>query len=153
LNGDGRPELVVTRDRGTAGPAGPLVSVHVNRGDGRFGPKVDYPTRGVDNVGVGDLDGDGRPDVVTSGRAAEGRSAASVLMNRIGLCNVQEVEADYSTSLADARKKLARGNCRVGRVRYAHERYWKGHVLSQRPAFGAVLPRGGKVNLVVNRGR
>jgi hypothetical protein len=148
LNGDGQPELVITRDRG---PAGPVVSVHVNRGGGRFGPKIDYPARGVDNVGVGDLDGDGRTDVVTSGRAGK-TTQASVLMNRAGLCNVQEVEDDYSKSLADARKKLTRGNCRVGRVRYVHERYWKGHVLSQKPAFGAVLPRGGKVDLVVSRG-
>lgn len=139
LNGDGRPDLVVTRLEV------PVTSVFLNRGDGRFEPKVDYPTRGVAEVDVADVNGDGRPDVVTSGP-----STVSVLLNRPGLCNVQAVEYDFT--LAAARQQLARGGCRVGRVRYVHEKDWKGVVISQKPDFGAVRAKGARVRLVVNLG-
>jgi beta-lactam-binding protein with PASTA domain len=42
----------------------------------------------------------------------------------------------------------------VSKVRYVHR--WevrKGYAIDQKPAFGAVLPRGGKVTLVVNLGK
>ena len=51
-------------------------------------------------------------------------------------------------------RALARVNCRVGRVRHTYSKTGKrGRVISQKPRFGAVLPAGGKVNLVVSRGR
>jgi beta-lactam-binding protein with PASTA domain len=57
-------------------------------------------------------------------------------------------------TLPAAKRALARINCRVGKVRYAYSKGVKrGLVISQRPSFGAVLSRGGKVNLVVSRGR
>lgn len=146
LNGDGRPELVLTRFGVTASiGGGPVTSVFVNRGDGRFAPKVDYPTRGAAGIDVADVSGDGRPDVVTSGP-----STASVLLNRPGLCNVQQVTYDFT--LAAARQQLARGGCRLGRVRYVHQKYWKGRVISQKPDFGAVRAKGARVRLVVNFG-
>jgi beta-lactam-binding protein with PASTA domain len=57
-------------------------------------------------------------------------------------------------TLASAKAKLARVNCRVGKVRrtyYTSVR--KGRVISQKPTFGAVLPGSGKVDLVVSKGR
>jgi beta-lactam-binding protein with PASTA domain len=57
-------------------------------------------------------------------------------------------------TLAAAKRVLARINCRVRKVSTAYsKRVKKGRVLSQKPSFGAVLPKGGRVNLVVSRGR
>ena len=57
-------------------------------------------------------------------------------------------------TLAEARARLARGRCRVGAIRYEHARFLsRGSVISQSPGFGAVLPAGGKVKLVVSLGR
>ena len=41
-----------------------------------------------------------------------GPSNASVLLNRPGLCNVQDVTYDFT--LAAARQRLAAGGCRLG---------------------------------------
>lgn len=79
-----------------------------------------------------------------------GPSNASVLLNRPGLCNVQDVTYDFT--LAAARQRLAAGGCRLGRVSYVREKYWKGVVISQKPDFGAVRPKGARVRLVVNLG-
>jgi len=56
-------------------------------------------------------------------------------------------------ALAAAKQKIMRANCRVGKVRRAYSRMKKGHVISQKPKFGAVLPKGGKVTLVISNGR
>lgn len=127
-----------------SGPQGPVVSVFLNRGDGRLQPRLDYPTRGT-NVDIADVNGDGKADVVTSGTPI-----VSVLMNEPGLCNVQYVKG---MTAAAAKQTLARANCRVGKIRRAHSRMKKGRVISQRPKFGAVLQGGAKVNLVISRGR
>ena len=67
-----------------------------------------------------------------------------------GLCNVQQV-ADLT--LAAAKRVLASVNCRAGKVTYAHTtRVKKGRIANYSPKFGAVLPGGGKVNLVVSLG-
>ncbi len=146
LNGDGKPELIVTRGFPGAKCSRdyPLASVFLNRG-GRFQPQLDYPTCGVTGSDVADVNGDGRPDVVTSGA-----SVVSVLINTPGLCNVQAVG---ELTLATASQKLARAGCRVGKVRYVHKKHGKGHVISQKPTFGAVRAAGARVNLVVSLGR
>jgi beta-lactam-binding protein with PASTA domain len=78
-----------------------------------------------------------------------------VLLNKPGRCTVQYVEGK---TLPVAKRTLARANCRVGKIRrgYGMTRgRWiqKGRVISQGPTFGAVLPGGSKVDLVVSRGR
>ena len=65
LNGDGKPDVVTGSDGGT-------VSVLLNHGDGTFAARQDYdagggPTYGTSYVAVGDLNGDGRPDIATLG--------------------------------------------------------------------------------------
>ena len=123
-----------------------------------FAPARSYATgRAPNSVAIGDLNGDGRPDLVT-GNYDEVVGSVSVLLNKPGLCTVQNVEGK---TLQTARRTLARANCRVGRVTRTHkklartykERVGRGRVISQRPTFGAVLPGGAKVNLVVRRGR
>jgi hypothetical protein len=149
LNGDGKPDLALTTNRETAPVA---AGVFFNRGDGRFRPRLDYPTRVSEGIDIADVNGDGKPDVVASHDRADlpDTPFVSVLLNRPGLCNVQYVGL---VRLAVARQRLAQAGCRVGRVRYVHEKYWKGFVISQKPKFGVVRPRGARVNLVVNLGR
>jgi beta-lactam-binding protein with PASTA domain len=53
---------------------------------------------------------------------------------------------------AAGKRKLARVNCRVGKVRRVHSKIKAGRVISQKPRFGAVRPAGAKVDLVVSRG-
>jgi hypothetical protein len=138
LNGDRKPDLVIANLCCT-------VSVLLNRGDGSFEARREYVAGG--SVAIDDLNGDGRPDVVTVGRIP---NAVSVLINTPGLCNAQNV---VRMTLAAAKQTLARVNCHVGKVSRAYSRVRKGRVISQKPKFGAVLPKGGKVNLVVSKGR
>lgn len=67
LNGDGRPDLVVTSDEG--GTAGVLLG----NGDGTFQPAVTYGSGGsAASVAVGDVNGDGKPDLVVTNYCADG---------------------------------------------------------------------------------
>ena len=77
LDGDGRPDVVVSR-----GEAGPFVSVILNRGDGTLGAKRDYRGAGrfAEAVAAADVNGDGRLDLaVANGGQGHG---ISVLLNR-----------------------------------------------------------------------
>ena len=74
-----------------------------------------------------------------------------MLLNTPGLCTVQDVTGQ---TVSAAKRTLARANCRVGKIRRAYSKSVKrGRVISQKPKPGTVLPGGGKVNLVVSRGR
>jgi len=66
-------------------------------------------------------------------------------------CRVPNVKGK---SLRAARAALARGGCRLGKISRAYSaKVNKGRVISQKPRPGARLPKRGKVNLVVSRGR
>jgi hypothetical protein len=111
----------------------------------------------VGAIAVGDVNGDGRPDLVTANYEAH---TVSVFINRPGLCTVQDLSymrlgETIPMTVPSARRALARANCRVGKIRraYSDEGEPKGRVIGERPRFGAVLPEGGKVNLVVSKGR
>jgi hypothetical protein len=144
LNGDGKPELAITNSDQVS-----AVSVLANRGDGSFEAKIDHRTgRFTQEVAIGDLNGDGRPDLATANLAV---ASVSVLLNRPGLCTVQNVR---QTPLPAAKRTIARANCRIGRIRRAYSSVVRrDRVISQKPRFGAVLRGGGKVDLVVSRGR
>jgi PASTA domain/FG-GAP repeat len=123
--------------------------VLANRGHGSFQAKRDYATgRGPKSVAIGDLNGDGRPDLATANYYA---STVSVFANTPGFCAVQDVKGK---TLPTAKLTLERANCRVGSVGRAYSKAVKrGRVITQKPNFGAVLRGGGKVDLVVSRGR
>jgi len=77
LNGNGRPDLAVVR--------GCSASVLLDRARGRFGPPRELPhgDECMQKIAAGDLDGDGRVDLVTLTRAFSGFPASlSVLLNR-----------------------------------------------------------------------
>jgi hypothetical protein len=146
LNGDRRPDIV------TADGHRWTISVLLNKGGGRLGARWDYGRLTEDDAGLGaevvalgDLSGDRRLDVVTAKW-----DYVSVFVNKPGLCTVQDVEF---IQLAAAKRKLARAHCRVGKIRHTYGvSTTRGLVFSQSPAAGTVLPKGGKVNLVVSRG-
>ena len=61
LNGDGRPDLVVSNYAGSS------VSVFLGVSPGLFGPRRDYATNGIPiGLAIADLNGDGRPDLVVA---------------------------------------------------------------------------------------
>ena len=149
VNGDGSPDVVML-----AGAA-QVVSVLLNRGDGTFQPKLDYiPVMDLwgGTVGIGDLNGDKRPDlVVPVGNDRNGWTYLSVFLNKPGTCNVQLVGG---MTLTAAKQQLARVNCRVGKVSRVFSNWVaKGHVIAQKPRFGAELPHGTRIDLVVSKGR
>jgi hypothetical protein len=78
LNGDGRPDLAVT-DGVLTSQGGYSVNVLLNQGGGTFQPAVAYATGlgGPAGVAIGDLNGDGKADLVVTA----GGNAASVLLN------------------------------------------------------------------------
>ena len=91
VNCDGRPELVVA--------AAPLESgrvwVYANMAGGNFQPSGDYATAGSSFSGaIADLNGDGKPDVVTANSRFE-TGTVSVLLNR-GDGSLQS-SVDYAT--------------------------------------------------------
>ena len=118
------------------------------RGDGAFQPELDY---GTSPAAIGR---DRRPERRRQARPGDPNGPAnsvSVFLNTPGLCAVQDVRGER---LAGAKRNIARTHCRVGRIRRAYSRWLKkGLVISQKPKPGRVLPGGGKVELVVSRGR
>jgi hypothetical protein len=145
LNGDGKPDI--------AAP-GEGLSVLLNKGAGRFEPGLNYRFGGdalaTANV---DLNGDGRQDYAAA--LDKPRHNVAVRLNAPGLCNVQWVAGgSEGMTVAAAKQRLGRANCRVGKVTRAYSNdFARGRVISQRPRFGAVLPGGAKVNLVISRGK
>jgi VCBS repeat protein/PASTA domain-containing protein/FG-GAP repeat protein len=155
LNGDRKPDLVSTDSLGPdegcdrANGVGSTVTVHANRGDGRFGPERVYGT-GCDptSVAIGDLNGDRKPDLAI---ANNGSNTVSILLNATGHCVVPNV---WDLGLAAAKRELLRENCRVGTILRANSKtVGRGRVISDKPKPGTVLPKGGRVNLLVSRGR
>jgi len=146
LNGDRKLDVVTTNDDSDR------LSVLINRGDGSLYPRVAYPTGpGPQAVAIGDLNRDGRPDLVTVDSVSDQSNDVAVLLDTPGRCNVQYV---LKLTPAEAKAKLGRAHCAVGEIGWTHSKnVKKGRVLSQRPVFGAVLRQGGKVNLVVSKGR
>jgi VCBS repeat protein len=161
LNGDGRPDLIAAHGY-------TRISLFLNRGNGSFEPRRDYPVASwLQHVEAADLNGDGRPDLIGSSDVFESNQL-SVLLNTPGLCNVQDV---WLMKPARAKQALARANCRAVIHRVFHPKrdrpiegggcgcgswgWWprSGLVYRQKPGFGAVLPAGRKVRLVVYYGR
>jgi hypothetical protein len=141
LNGDRSPDI--------ATDAGGVVTALLNRGNGSFerGLRYLFPYAEA-GIATADLNGDGSPDLAGVRPAAK---AVWVKLNTPGLCNVQSV---HGMTLAAAKRRLGRANCRAGKVsRTYSKKVGKGHVLSQRPRFGTVLPGGSKVKLVLGRGK
>jgi hypothetical protein len=86
LNRDSKPDLVTANHNTAFGGGGAFVdsvSVLLNEGDGSFRPKLDYRPRverGFGSVAIGDLNGDGKPDVATGNDTNPGTD--SVLLNK-----------------------------------------------------------------------
>ena len=123
----------------------------LNRGDGSLRTKLDY-VPGLELYGpitLGDVNGDRRADLaVPIVNTRNGWAYLSLLINTPGLCNVQNV---VGMTLPAAKRTLARISCRVGKVSHAYSKGMKkGRIISTKPWFGAVLPKGGKVNLVIS---
>jgi hypothetical protein len=143
LNDDGAPDLA------TANYHSDTVSVLANWGDGSFVPRRDFRTgEGPWSIAIGDLNGDGKPDLAT---ASESSDTVSMLANTTGLCTVPKVRAK---TMPAAKRAITYGLCGLGRIRRTYSGVIaKGRVLSASPKPGSVLPTGGRVSLVVSRGR
>jgi hypothetical protein len=175
LNGDGKLDLAAGNVGGDY-----TVSVLLNGGDGTFGVKH-YEAGAGYSVAMADLNGDRRPDLVATDSldspdascdAGDG-TTVFILVNRgksgfarlaydtgcdpvsiaIGDLN-GDGKQDIATANNGAKRAIKRANCRLGSIRSAYSRVIpRGRVISTTPKPGTVLPKGGKVDLVVSRGR
>jgi hypothetical protein len=70
LNGDGKPDLAVASGSSDYPWYNGSVGVLLGNGDGTFQPAVDYYSGGwyATSLAVGDLNGDGKPDIVVTDR-------------------------------------------------------------------------------------
>jgi hypothetical protein len=142
LNGDRKPDLA------TANAGANTVTALSNRGGGNVLARTDVRTGSQPRgIAFGDLNGDGKPDLAT---ADAGANAVSVLVNTTVSCKVPRVT---KKALPAAKRAIARAHCRVGTMRRTSSRIKKGRVVSQKPKPGTVMPAGGRVNLVISRGR
>jgi len=144
LNGDGWLDLV------SAAGDDEMITVHLNHGNGTFRGRWDDFVGGPTGMAAGDLNGDGKPDLVTTNDFSPSGSVI-VLLNAYGRCIVPAVKG---RRLADAERKIAGANCATGKIRYAYSKWFKrGRVISEQPKRETVLPKNGKVNLLVSLGR
>ena len=79
VNGDAKADFAVEN-----GDSPGSVSVLLNKGDGSFQPKVDYPIgdSGLGSLAIGDLNGDGKSDLATANSANGSAGTVSVLLNK-----------------------------------------------------------------------
>jgi predicted NUDIX family NTP pyrophosphohydrolase len=148
LNADGRPDVATGNDTDPG-----TDSVLINRGDGVLRGRFDFVTGrseqawGARTIAIADLNGDRKPELVT---ARDTSKSVSVLINAFGRCAVPDVRRKQ---LAAAREEIVQSNCRLLRVDARYSRTIKaGRVVAERPMPGTVLPKGGKVDIVVSRG-
>jgi hypothetical protein len=159
LNRDGRPDVVVgepVAPNQEDCETGDGVSVYVlaNKGQGKLGSPLPFST-GYDGCAptpaLGDLNGDGLPDVVTANVFS---GTVSVLVNGFGRCAVPDFEDGAVWPLARATGILRRAGCEVGSISHASSKWMpRGGVVSQSPHWGAVLPSGAEVDLTLSKGR
>jgi uncharacterized protein (TIGR03437 family) len=68
LNGDGKPDLVFADINSVTGPRNsfePIVAVALGNGDGTFSTPAQFAVGAQGYIAIGDLNGDGFPDIVT----------------------------------------------------------------------------------------
>jgi hypothetical protein len=92
VNHDGRPDLLLsTESAGANGNNGGVVTAFLGNGDGTFQSAVSYASGGYLTIGVavGDVNGDGRPDVVlANGCTYNGQGCGGPLNNIRGIVSV-----------------------------------------------------------------
>ena len=79
VNGDGKPDLIVASQYADNNYANGSVSVLLGNGDGTFQAAVSYGSGGwnADSVAVGDVNGDGKPDLVVSNECISNNNCAN----------------------------------------------------------------------------
>ncbi|MBZ5656528.1 MAG: FG-GAP-like repeat-containing protein [Acidobacteriia bacterium] len=74
VNNDGKPDLLVANQQGSSPNYSQVLAVLLGNGDGTFQPTVSYSFggSGAQSGAVGDVNGDGKPDLVLAGGSAVG---------------------------------------------------------------------------------
>jgi PKD repeat protein len=73
VNGDGKPDLATGNSMLNGGPTANTISVLLGNGNGTFGANTNYPTgNNPVSLAIGDLNGDGHPDLVAGNQVSAG---------------------------------------------------------------------------------
>jgi hypothetical protein len=94
LDGDGKPDIFA--GRGLNGKASILQNTYSGTGGFSFAPGVDFVASEYDTyVSVGDLDGDGKPELLVANTTA---NSVSIFKNRIGSPVISDVSATKASN-------------------------------------------------------
>ena len=144
MNADGSGQTALTNDPAfdwdpTWSPDGTKIA-YMN---GRLAPSIQA------DVFVMNADGSGQINVTKNPAIIEYQPAWGTAAPALE-CRVPRV---IGLRLAAARARIRRGKCSAGTVRSKHSARPRGLVIGQLPRTGTGLFRGGRVNLVISRGR
>jgi hypothetical protein len=110
VNGDGRPDLVLSSACLDSRCGSGAASVLLNNGDGTFQARKLYGSGGSDSIGsaVADLDNDGRPDIVVANCSAidsnacpDGHGAVGVILNTTLFASTMKLSTSGTPSVVE----------------------------------------------------
>jgi hypothetical protein len=112
VNGDGYPDIIATNTCTQDAPLCYGIAVLLGNGDGTFQSAVNYDSGGLETgaIVVGDVNGDGYPDLIVASNCQEFTCAGGTLTELLNVGSANPGTFQKYTTLSDAKAPLALGD-------------------------------------------